>query len=65
MDWTIRISSRLFKDSVDITARPLTKVCNMISGVVPTNWMKARVTPLYKNGNVADMGNYRLISVLH
>ena len=60
------ISPRLFKDSAEIIAKPLTKIINLCLSLstVPRNWKSARVVPLYKKGNSNDMDNYRPISVL-
>ena len=47
-------------------ASPLTRIINisLSEGVVPQEWKRARVTPLFKKGVATDMDNYRPISVL-
>ncbi|CAH2098975.1 unnamed protein product [Euphydryas editha] len=47
-------------------ARPLTLIYNhsLYSGVFPTRWKVAYVTPVYKSGNSKDITNYRPISIL-
>ena len=37
---------------------------SLIQGVVPSDWKCAKVTPLFKKGDAADMDNYGPISVL-
>ena len=56
----------MLKDTADIIASPLTCIVNLSleSGMVPTDWKVAVVTPLYKSGSHSEKGNYRPISVL-
>ena len=60
------IPPRLFKDSAEIIAKPLTKITNLSLSLssFPRNWKSARVTPLHKKGNSNDMDNHRPISIL-
>jgi hypothetical protein len=37
-------------------------VKSLESGVVPKDWKKARVVPIYKKGPKSDPGNYRPVS---
>ena len=53
--------------SAAFTAKPLTDIFNMscVTGHVPHDFKKARVTPIYKNsGSVDECSNYRPISVM-
>ena len=56
----------MLKDTADIIASPLTCIVNLSleSGMIPTDWKVAVVTPLYKSGSHSEKGNYRPISVL-
>ena len=37
---------------------------SLASGTFPQSWKIARVSPIYKDGNIEDRSNYRPISVL-
>ena len=56
----------LLKDAVGVIAKPLTFIINLSlsSGVVPTDWKMAKVIPIFKFGSMAEIGNYRPISIL-
>ena len=61
------ISPRLLKDSVEATAKPLTRITpryQFFQGAVPHDWKFSKVTPLFKKGVATVMDNYRPISVL-
>ena len=55
----------LLKDVRTKIARPLTYIINLSlrTGVVPSDWKIARVTPIHKGGTI-DESNYRPISIL-
>ena len=60
------LSTRLLKDGVPMFISPLTHIfnCSLLSGDIPTEWKTARVTPIYKDGAMDNVSNYRPISVL-
>ena len=60
------ISSNIIKQCFDTLNRPLHYLCNISlqSGVFPEEMKIARVTPIFKGGEVFDLRNYRSISVL-
>jgi hypothetical protein len=56
----------LVKKFIQLAKRPLTHIYNVSlnSGVFPDEWKIARMKPLYKKGDMYDIQNYKLISVL-
>ena len=60
------INARLLRDAAEIVAQPLTFIMNssLQSGMVPTSWKKARVTPIFKADSPLLPSNYRPISIL-
>ena len=60
------ISSRLLKAGAGPLSAPLSHIFNLSlkTGLVPSTWKISRVTPLYKDGSRASIGNYRPISVI-
>ena len=60
------INPRLLKEAVHQLTCPLCKLFNLSLsiGVLPSDWKKANVTPVYKNNNPNDVKNYRPISLL-
>ena len=60
-----KIPARLLKDSASVMAPSLTHIVNLslLTGVVPDEWKKARVVPLFKSGGQEIMDNYRPISI--
>ena len=61
-----RIPARLLKDAAPSISALLTAIINLSisSAVLPEEWKKAKVVPLYKDGDKKCMDNYRPISVL-
>jgi len=57
---------KLLKLSAPIICHPLAYICNLsiITSTFPSMWKKAKVTPIYKDGNRDEVSNYRPISVL-
>lgn len=60
------ISPRLLKEAAKILSKPLCKLFNksLQKSVFPSQWKKAHVTPVFKNGKPNDVKNYRPISLL-
>ena len=60
------IPGKFLKMAGDIVAPSLSAIFNqsMSTGIFPFDWKKARVTPIFKNGNKTDPNNYRPISVI-
>ena len=56
----------LLKDAAGVIAKPLTFIINLSleTGVVPTEWKMAKVIPIFKSGSMAEIDNYRPISIL-
>ena len=56
----------LLKDAAGVIAKPLTFIINLSleTGVVPTDWKMAKVIPIFKSGSMAEIDNYRPISIL-
>ena len=60
------ISSRFLKDGADAIVNPVLHVINLsiTSEVVPIEFKKARVKPLFKKGSRLNVGNFRPVSIL-
>ncbi|PJE78229.1 hypothetical protein CI610_02839 [invertebrate metagenome] len=60
------VNPRLLKESVDIICKPLSTLFNLslTSGIFPTEWKSANVTPVHKKENKSILTNYRPISLL-
>ena len=60
------IPSKLLKMAASIVTPSLTAIFtkSIITGIYPTEWNMARVTPVFKKGEKSDLNNYRLISVI-
>lgn len=60
------ISLRFIKDSLFAIVFYLTTLINtsIVTGIFPASWKHAVVTPLFKNGNPDEIGNYRPVSLL-
>ena len=57
---------KLLKIAAGIVAPSLTQIFNKIisTGIFPTDWKLAKVTPIFKKGKKDEMNNYRPISVI-
>ena len=60
------VSAKLLKDGATAIAVPITHIMNLsiISGIFPSKWKIAKVTPLFKDGDKSLPENYRPISIL-
>ena len=60
------LSSRMLKIAVGVLALSLAFLFNqsISSGIVPTEWKLARVTPIFKKDKRQDVNNYRPISII-
>ncbi|XP_065677331.1 uncharacterized protein LOC136092732 [Hydra vulgaris] len=60
-----RIHPMFLNKCADSLARPLCMIFNQsfLTGTLPTSWLKANITPIFKNGDRLNAGNYRPISL--
>ena len=58
--------SNFIKDTFDLLLSPLTHLLNLsiTQGVFPDELKIAKVIPIFKSGDSAQIGNYRHVSVL-
>ena len=60
------LPSRMLKMAFGVLASSLAFLFNqsISSGIVPTEWKLARVTPIFQKGKRQDVNNYRPISII-
>ena len=51
-----KIPAKLLKDASSVIAKPITYLINLTisSGVIPSQWKEAKVTPIFKAGKKDD-----------
>ena len=56
----------LLKISADVVTPSLTGIVNqsLVTGIFHSDWKLAEVSPIFKNGSMFDLNNYRPISVI-
>ena len=61
-----KISNKILKIAAPVIYKNLTGLFNLsiTSGVFPSDWKIAKVSPLFKSGDLSNTNNYRPISVL-
>ena len=61
-----KIPNSLLKIAADVVALSLTGIFNqsLVTGIFPSDWKMAKVSPIFKNGFKSDLNNYRPISVI-
>jgi len=60
------LTAKRLRDEAPVMAKPITYLVNLTisTGVIPSEWKDARVTPNFKSGERNDENNYRPISIL-
>jgi hypothetical protein len=60
------VSPRLLKEATQILKSPLCRLFNLFlrTGIFPTNWKCANVTPIFKKDSPSNYKNYRPISLI-
>ena len=63
---TDEISNKLLKSIKNEICKPVTLIINqsITTGIFPNAFKTSKVKPIYKKGDIADLNNYRPISLL-
>jgi len=61
-----KVSARLIWECADLICIPIRDIFNqsVSQSIFPDDWKRAKVTPLFKQGDRDDLNNYRPISVI-
>ena len=61
-----KIPNRLLKIAANVVAPSLTGIFNqsLVTGIFPSDWKMAKLSPIFKNGSKSDLNNYRPVSVI-
>ncbi|KAF2351934.1 Reverse transcriptase domain [Trinorchestia longiramus] len=59
------LAPRILKETTEVISEPLTNVFNLSleTGIVPEDWKRVNVTPIFTKGNKQTTHNYRPISL--
>ena len=60
-----KIGSRILQEAADVLCAPLSVVFtrSIQEGIVPDDWKRANITPIFKSGSKMTAGNYRPVSL--